>query len=116
MLHRMQVAASNLCQYCNAVDFIEHFFFQCQTINQIWHEISNDIQICFNQRIQISERIALFGIISLENASRYEIKQINQLLAIGRMSISKFKYGRSRNIIEIYKADCALRKVGRFKI
>ena len=116
MLHRMQVAASNLCQYCNAVDFIEHFFFQCQTINQIWHEISNDIQICFNQRIQISERIALFGIISLENASRHEIKQINQLLAIGRMSISKFKYGRSRNIIEIYKADCALRKVGRFKI
>ena len=115
MLHRMQLAPSNLCRYCNNVDFIEHFFFHCQAINQLWNEIKNDILICFNVNIRMSEQIVLFGVLNIEGASRSDVSLINQLLAIGRMSISKFKYGRSRNLIEIYESDCALRKVGRFK-
>ena len=115
MLHRMQLAPSNLCRYCNNVDFIEHFFFHCQAINQLWNEIKNDIRICFNVNIRMSEQIVLFGVLTIEGASRSDVSLINQLLAIGRMSISKFKYGRSRNLIEIYESDCALRKVGRFK-
>ena len=71
--------------------------------------------ICFNKNIQMSEQVALFGITDLEGATMSEINQINQLIAIGRMAISKFRYGKSRNLFEIYESDCALRKVGRFR-
>ena len=63
----------------------------------------------------MTEQVALFGITDHEGATRSEINQINQLIAIGRMTISKFRYGRGRNLIEIYESDCALRKVGRFR-
>ena len=115
MLHKIELAPSNLCRYCNTIDYTEHFFFQCNSVKSIWREIKYDIMICFNKNIQMSEQVALFGITDLEGAAMSEINQINQLIAIGRMAISKFRYGKSRNLIEIYESDCALRKVGRFR-
>ena len=115
MLHKIDIAPTNLCKYCNAVDYTEHFFFQCNSVKAVWVEIKHYIMNCFNKNVHMTEQVALFGITDLEGATRSEINQINQLIAIGRMTISKFRYGRSRNLLEIYESDCALRKVGRFR-
>ena len=42
----------------------------CQAINQLWNEIKNDILICFNVNIRMSEQIVLFGVLTIEGASR----------------------------------------------
>ena len=39
------------------------------------------------------------------------LKEINHRIAIGRMVISKYRYGKGRNIFEIYETECYLRQL-----
>ena len=55
--------------------------------------------------------MVILGPQSLENLRAKEMYKINQIISLGRMVISKYKYGPTRNIMEIYESDCFLRKV-----
>ena len=109
-LSKMGLSSEN-CKYCNVLDTLEHFFFFCIKVKPLWNAIQSDIQAHLNKHININERIVIFGPVLITNLGPIKLERINQIITIGKMVISKFKYGPQRNIIEIYETDCALRKI-----
>ena len=110
----MKIADSHYCTSCNEVDYTEHFFFHCQKVRFIWLEIEKIIAALTNYPLKITEAIVLTGFIGKPKRApltQKKINLINQLISIGKVTISKFKYGKYRNILEIFETECRLRKI-----
>ena len=39
LLRKMKITNTDMCQFCNTHDFIEHFFFHCKRLENFWKEI-----------------------------------------------------------------------------
>ena len=111
LLFKMKLSNSQNCKYCDTIDYIEHFFFHCEKVRPLWQRIQTEIQLKLEISVELSETSVLLGVISIPGLSKKGIELINQVLAIGKMVVSKFKFGIKRNIIEIYETDCVLRNV-----
>ena len=107
----MGIAASRNCNFCNEIDFPEHFFYSCLKVKSLWTEIQANIRKYLDVSLIIKEEHVLLGITSLIGVNSKTLKIINLALAIGKMVISKFKYGPKRNILEIYETDSKMRKL-----
>ena len=64
-----------------------------------------------NINVDINEKVIILGPYMLNDLRLKQLKKINQIIALGKMVVSKFKYGHVRNIMEIYETECCLRKV-----
>ena len=40
-LEKIKKESTNICEMCDEIDYIEHFFFSCKKIKMIWFEIEN---------------------------------------------------------------------------
>ena len=107
----MKLSENQNCKFCNELDYLEHFFFSCNKVLPLWQEIEKDIHSITGIRVKFEESTVLCGIISLPGVKNRTLKRINHFIALGRLVISKFKYGKSRSIIEIYETDCRSRKL-----
>ena len=107
----MKLANSANCKYCSVIDHAEHFFFQCNKVKPLWAEVQKDIKTKIGVTLVITVEKVLLGVPHISGINQSCLKKINTILAIGKMAISKFKYGKQRNILEIYETDCNLRKV-----
>ena len=110
-LSKMGLSDSENCKYCGLLDTIEHFFYFCTKVRPLWQTIKADILTHWNINVNINEQIVILGPIGLNSLGLSQLRKVNQIMAIGKMVISKFKYGHPRNIIEIYETECYLRKV-----
>ena len=111
LLYKMKLSPSQNCQTCGEIDFVEHFFYNCVKVKPLWKEICKDINVTLGVLVTIKESDVLLG---LEKSNRFSAavhRAINYRIAIGRMVISKFRYGKARNIFEIYETECRLRKI-----
>ena len=111
LLFKMKLSNTQNCKYCGQMDFLEHFFYSCVKINPLWKNIKNDIYMSTGVRYDIQEADVLLGAQRTDNILRKTVIKINYWLAIGKMVISKYRYGKSRNIFEIYETECQLRKL-----
>ena len=112
LLHKMKVKTSPLCPKCQVPDFIEHFFVDCVQINWFWQFISSHIRININKHINLSKKNILIGITysEQEELRHREVNYINFIILIGKLCISKFKYGTLKNLVLIFECELALRK------
>ena len=112
LLNRMRITSSELCTFCKVPDYIEHFFIQCQKLDGFWEKIFQTINSYSTVRFTMSIEKILFGITKMEepNANVKELKMANNIILIGKMSISKMKYGLLKNIHLIFEREWALRK------
>ena len=69
-----------------------------------------DIRIYLDVSLDLTEELVLTGVTQVHGVSLSQLKKINHALAIGKVTISKFKYGKVRNILEIYETECRIRK------
>ena len=111
LLQKMKIAPSNKCKFCNEVDFMEHFFFACRTVLPLWKEVEKDIQVICGKFIPIKEHMVLCGVPVLAGVNQEVLEQVNHILAVGKLTISKYKYGKVRHIIEIYEMQKCLRNI-----
>ena len=113
LLQKMGLRNSNVCHFCNNhVDFVEHFFFYCPVINQLWIYISEYICKQYDVGITFTAQNVLIGFVDNNeiNASKDTWKSINQLILIGKMLISKFKYGTALNLELMLQKELKLRR------
>ena len=108
LLFKIGKADTNRCDACNTgeSDYIEHFFYTCRTINQIWGLVTNEIMTRFGIQIKITIEMALLGYTDTTEHS-YDI---NHLLSIAKMCISKFRYGERTPIDIIFYRELGLRQ------
>ena len=93
----MKIKNTDMCEFCNTHDFIEHFFFHCKRLENFWKEIEQYIVLMTGKKITINERNALFEILATEhhNLRDRTINDINVIVLVAKMCISKAKYERS---------------------
>ncbi len=90
----MKLSTSTKCSYCDKEDYIEHFFFQCAMVQKLWYEVQKDIQASLDVTLKITEAHVLCGVTNLQGVSKSKLKQINRYIGIGRLTVSKFRYGK----------------------
>ena len=75
LLQKMKIKNTNRCDYCpHEIDFIEHFFYNCNQIKPLWIHIENMINAKIGKNIKINQTVALFGV---QKGSFLEQKYIN---------------------------------------
>ena len=80
-----------MCSYCyDAVDYIEHFFFNCPTIKKFLNYIEQYILITFDIQTHLTVVVVLFGI-KQHNYGTVQTKLINHVILIAKMCISMYK-------------------------
>ena len=107
----MGITNSEKCKFCNEMDYIEHFFWGCKKVQCLWIEIQKDIKTFLGINIYIDERKVLLGAVDMPHIKKSVLMQINHVIALGKMVISKFRYGPQRAILEIYETDARIRKI-----
>ena len=94
MLQKMGLSNTNKCSYCPAeIDYVEHFFFYCNKIQVLWKYIEQNIYHRYKIRVQLSVEQVLCGYPLSNKHEKESNKYINHLILIGKMCVSKYRYG-----------------------
>ena len=72
---------NNICDKCNVIDYIEHFFYTCKKVNQIWDEVNNILFQKYNDTIRISVTDVLFG---FKHEDKLRCIEINKIMGVGK--------------------------------
>ena len=110
LLQKFKIKDTDLCSFCNVTDTVEHFFFQCKAVSTVWKEIEKIILTKTDIRISLCPKTALFGLKN-NNGNKNKIKTINKLILIGKLVISKYKYGKNINLITLLEKEIEFRKL-----
>ena len=100
---------TDMCSLCNVTDDPDHFFFECVKTKLIWHHANQVILSTLNKRITLSVEHVLFH---YHKDIKEEInKFINLVICVGKMCISRFRYGDHPCLISLFKRELRLRKI-----
>ena len=107
---------SNKCEYCNEVDFLEHFFVECKRLTGFWKHVTNFILQKIDVKIDPSVNQILCGIEHGEfpTVSTEKFNFINHVLLIAKMCVSKMRYGKCNYIFLLFELDISLRLTNNF--
>lgn len=112
LLKKLDLADSELCSLCGTdIDFIEHFFYRCDIIKRLWQYIERMVNMEFGTNVKLTEQIVLFGLVdkSVFKLSKDQLKELNKLIMIAKMCISKFRYGVPIDIVIMFEKETKLR-------
>ncbi|XP_035699761.1 uncharacterized protein LOC118432322 [Branchiostoma floridae] len=113
LLHKMRIVENNKCIFCDIIEYIEHFFFDCKIVKPLWDYVES----LFSYSISLTVHDIIFGYNPhMLNKFRY----INELLLVAKLSIVKYKSTVSSPnslcqdaeiILKIFKSECILRNM-----
>ena len=105
LLNKMKIKSSMVCEHCHVPDYIEHFFYDCALVFDFWKYIINYIKSEVSIDFIPSRKDILIGLAYSEfpNIKRGVISYINHIILIGKLCISKLRYGQINNIFKYSK-------------
>ena len=107
-LHKIGKGDNNRCQHCNTIDYIEHFLVECKKVQNLWSEIEKLACMYYSRSIVLATSDILLGY-NRENPK--DFCYLNKLLLVGKLSVSKFKYGDHPNLLCVFERECQIRKI-----
>ena len=112
-LSKMGLKNTQECMHCsdNAIDTLEHFFYSCSKIKHLWSEVTNSILSHLDVHVRMSEKIVLFGAQGLNNVSPLILNQINRVIAVAKLSISKVKFSSVKPVLQIFEEETHIRDI-----
>ena len=111
LLQKMKLVDTNNCQICLETDYTEHFFFYCRSIKNIWVEIERIIETRSEIRIKLEVNDIMLGLLIVEGINKKEIIWINHLILVGKMVISKLKYGNFKHNLILLEKELRIRRL-----
>ena len=106
----MGIVNSIKCKKCNLTEFSEHFFFDCKANKQLWEEVTNIINSKFGFCIDLNLQTVMTGYFN-KKLNKRNILEINHVLLIAKMVISKSKYGKGRNMVTLLHEELNNRNI-----
>ena len=97
LLNKTGLATTTKCLWCTEIDHIEHAFYQCTKLENFWRNVKQYILINYDWRLEINEKVALFGVPKAEIEDAEIKKEVNHIILIAKLAISKYKYGKCKN-------------------
>ena len=110
LLQKMKIRDNNQCSLCGEVDYIEHFFWRCKKLYNFWKNVNHHIFLKTGIHITLNETDVLFGY-KVHDQKVINIKIINHILLIAKMTISKYRYGDKINPTCIFNQELCVRKL-----
>ena len=110
LLKKMGVKESEDCSKCKTKDFIEHFFGTCTIVKPLWEEIKKLITSFIGRLFDLTLSDIILGI-NDKSLTKNQREIVNHALLIGKMCISKVKYGKPAHLISLFYAESRLRKL-----
>ena len=110
-MQKMKISDTNNCRSCGEIDYSEHFFFHCLDVKNIWKEIEDMILYRTGQQVKLTMIEVMLGIINHKKISKTDLKWVNHIILVGKMVISKYKYGPMKLPLEILSKELDLRKL-----
>ena len=110
-LHKIGKSITDTCKHCSQIESIDHFFFNCDTVMSLWIKVQRDISAKLGITVILTSEMVILGIYNkliLETISLY--KEINYMIIIAKLAISKFKKGDYPNLIYLYESELKLRQ------
>ena len=112
LLKKIGLAAEDKCPYCtDELDYIEHFFFYCRKVNRLWNYVETLILVRYGTRILLKATDVLTGVRNEDGNTRNLYRFLNHLILIGKMTVSKFRYGTPLDIIIMFEKELVLRNL-----
>ena len=110
-MHFNTIKENNLCETCHVIDYLEHFFVYCVKVQKFWNFLKSIAMCDINKTIHFTPEAILFGIDSKDscNYTLTERKYLNYMILVGKMCISKYKYGKIKNVYLIFEQEWSLR-------
>ena len=107
----MKIKPSPICSFCDDMDSMEHFFFLCEKVKILWDEVTKEINLYMGLRITLTGKSIILGVNEIMGISKRNLYQINNVINVAKLAISKYKYGPKRPILDIYFMDSILRNL-----
>ena len=113
-LFKMKIKETDQCEYCGETDYIEHLFINCARLRGYWENVAKEINMRLNINLKLTDLNILFGITGQnQNYSKKQIRIINHIILIAKMTISKARAANLNNrhtIQSILEAELSLRE------
>ena len=112
-LLKQQIRKSDICPHCteDKTDTLEHFFVDCATVRPIWLEIRANILFHTGMLVDLSHQVILISPSLIPNIPRFQLLFVNQIIAIGKHCISKYKANNKVKLLELFQKELSVRKV-----
>ena len=110
LLNKMGIKDTNVCAYCNEIDTLEHFFFECNIVYPVWDEISKTIRAKTGQRVRLDNSKVIFGCKEVKG-KKSQTNFTNVIILVGKLVINKFKFGKPGNLRTLLEYEIRLRKL-----
>ena len=111
MLKKMNMCNSEMCSFgCGEKDYIEHFFFSCRVAKKLWCHVENVLHGVLERTVCIDITNVMFAFQTHPDLAKEERIFINLSLLIGKMCISKYKYGTQVNIALMFDRELSFRR------
>ena len=107
-LKKIGKATHSVCEKCDKLDDLEHFFVTCDEIKLIWVKVNEIISNISCRNVKLTTQNVLFGI--NENDKKLHLC-INSIISVAKMCISKYKYGQKVNILILLEQELRIRKI-----
>ena len=103
LLEKMKVANNNKCTYCQEVEYIEHFFFSCRKLEPFLTKVQRDLRAKLGRHVELNESDVILGY--QKECSKLDFLIINKYIMIGKLCISKHKYGEHVNLTYLWEHE-----------
>ena len=110
-LTKMKIQRDDKCERCGEVETIEHFFYECPSLSNLWKEAKQLIQRETNSHMKINERDILIGIVEKGGFDRDRLDKINHIIIVAKHSIAKVNYGESINYLKTFEIELIKRGI-----
>ena len=111
LLYKMKLTITPNCPLCGQLDTLDHFFYHCIKVKKLWKEVTTEINSFLGIKIRLDEKVVLLGANLITGIGNRNTIQINMAIAIAKLAISKFRYGTTRPILDIYYTESNIRKL-----
>ena len=110
LLKKMGIKNSDRCEFCDERDVIEHMFINCKLLKYFWNNVFQTIYNHTNVKFPQTDKDILFGYnYESVKSGKDKINTANHILLIAKLSISKFRYGKTKNIGLIFESEMNIR-------
>ena len=109
-LFKMKLKTTEMCEWCEEMDYSDHAFFECHKIKPLWTEIEKYFSAKTKNIYRIKKQDAMFGILKHQtNMICRDLNLLNHLILICKLTISKFRYGTRFDLISMLHRELKIR-------
>ena len=92
----MGIVETKKCAFCpEDIEYIEHFYHKCRVSKKLQCYVERMLNVVTDGRINLGEKNVLFRFTHAEMPMQDWRQLVNSCIPVGKLCISKFKYGSS---------------------